>query len=122
VIERDGVLVSASHHAVEKAAARIPVLRGADRAAANRWVERTAARAISQGRVASNVPVWCLRGTTRRYRAGRQGGVLRFAWNEDETAVFLVRRTSVNAMTDDGASKAKAWVVVTVLVRPGATV
>lgn len=107
------VNVVASLHAAARALERVPVLKGCDHAAACYWVERTAGRALRDGRKARRCPSWCTRdqeeGLKRRARANNLGGHLRFIWNEDETSAMLVRRRM-----QDGA---KLWIVVTVVVR-----
>lgn len=114
MIDFEGVRVSASHHATDQALKRVPLLRGATRTAAVRWVERTAAKAIIGGRTARTMPRWCAVGKTRlprRAKVDRTQGVSRFAWNEAETAVLMIKRAH-SWENKHGAG----WVVLTVMV------
>lgn len=107
---RDGVRVAASIHAAEQGLKRVPVLRGADRAGATRWIERSTAKALNEGRTAKTLPIWCVRRSGFPRKKATARGVYRFAWNEERTAVFMV----VKSHEKDGGG----WVVMTVMAPP----
>lgn len=113
MIELDGVRVSSTLHATDQALKRVELLRGASRSGAAHWVERTAAKAILDGRSARTMPRWCSVGKTRlpkRSKLTPKKGVSRFVWNETETAVLMVTRSH-----DRDHEVGAGWVVLTVM-------
>lgn len=116
----EGVRVIASAHATDQAISRVPVLKGATRAQVVRWVERTAAKAVADGRTAKTMPRWCSRSKisdARRAKIKPGYGDGRFVWNGAQTAVLMVRKL---AEVDGGG-----WIVLTVMTpenRPDAVV
>lgn len=113
MVELDGRRVVSSTHAADQALRRVSLLRGADRVAASYWIEQTAARALRDGRRASNCPRWCVRtmddGRTHRGKL-RRAGVVRYLWNEAESAAFVAAH-----VRDVHRERGRVWVVVTVL-------
>lgn len=112
MIELDGHRVVATHHAAEQALRRIETLRGADRIAARRWVELSVARAIRDGRRARTAPRFAIREWSNGYKSrGKttQNGMVRFFWNENETAAFVA------CLVKDELRGARSWIVKTVI-------
>ena len=88
----DGLQIVASHHALNRARQRVPVLHGADKHDVRIWVEATAADALNHTRTAKRLPRWCVcRGDGHRSRLPAQGWI-RYVWNEEQTAVLVVSR------------------------------
>lgn len=114
MITFEGVRVVATAHATDQALSRVPAQRGATRAQVVWWIERTAAKAIVDGRTAKTMPRWCSRSKTR---LGPRAKILpgygdgRFLWNESQTAVMMVRRVA--------AAEGGGWVVLTVMAPEG---
>jgi hypothetical protein len=106
VLDLDGVKVTASSHATDQALRRVALLNGAGRHGATFWIERTAAKALLAGRRSKRMPRWCVRTPTLRGRVSGYG-MIRFVWDEGETAVLLVERIAAP----------NSWIVITVMAR-----
>lgn len=112
MVDFGGHRVVASNHAVEQALRRVPVLRGADKGGGSYWVEQTAARALRDGRRARRCPRWCVREWSNGFSARArlpQDGVIRFLWNETETAAMIVMKVT---QAEGGP---RVWLVKTVI-------
>ena len=109
MVSTTDVGVFVTKHAVLRAKQRgiaPPLLDDRERAA---WIFRTVHEALRADRLAKNVPRWCA-GEGRRRQKGM--GAQRYAWDEAETAVFVLAKQ--NSYRDEFRVK---WTVVTVYQR-----
>lgn len=112
----EGVRVCSTAHACDQAMRRVATLRGASRHGATRWIERSVAKALRDGRRSKTMPRWCAAGKHdhilyQRKKLAKHPGTYRFVWNETQSAVFVL----VWAHEKEQAEGA-GWAVMTVLV------